>query len=400
MGFHDNMAEEGDLPDKQSQTSSEAGTGWFGKLAQVAAILGAFFTAGETLSAVIENHYRLQIETQKNENEIKINQERTEATLASEFLHLLFNTKETEEKDRIAVLDALSALSSHPLQQWAVKQKLVMEDADSKLLRVDREYEQATISGDQTKVAYTQVQRLEVYRDYYAHSSADRDRINQAVNAAAQHLLALQKGDQTITTAPALAIPTPAKFRLTVDMMKEIVPTFSGERAQRQAAILTGIVPSLERCMISSGFTETLVAAHVLAEVVHETAGMTTTEEYASGDAFEGRVDLGNTSPGDGRRFKGRGLIQIAGRANYSRLSQQLGLGTRLVDRPEELSDPEVAAQAACLYFQNFGKPFLNAARQDDVTTVRRMVNGGLNGLDDVRAELLRAKDVLTRAAG
>lgn len=62
-----------------------------------------------------------------------------------------------------------------------------------------------------------------------------------------------------------------------------------------------------------------------LAQVSHESGGLFYTEELASGLAYEGRADLGNTHPGDGEKFKGRGLIQITGRNNYSLLSQALG---------------------------------------------------------------------------
>jgi putative chitinase len=56
--------------------------------------------------------------------------------------------------------------------------------------------------------------------------------------------------------------------------------------------------------------------AHFLAQVGHESGGFIYNEELASGEAYNGRADLGNTHPGDGPRFKGRGLIQLTGRAN------------------------------------------------------------------------------------
>jgi predicted chitinase len=65
-------------------------------------------------------------------------------------------------------------------------------------------------------------------------------------------------------------------------------------------------------------------AAAWLGNVAKESGELYYTEEIASGAAYEGRVDLGNIHPGDGVRFKGRGYIQITGRANYTRIAQEL----------------------------------------------------------------------------
>ena len=84
--------------------------------------------------------------------------------------------------------------------------------------------------------------------------------------------------------------------------------------------------PLLE-AMADGQITTPLRHAHFLAQIGHESGGFLWTEELASGDAYENRDDLGNTEPGDGRRFKGRGLIQLTGRANYARFSEFVDTG-------------------------------------------------------------------------
>lgn len=110
-------------------------------------------------------------------------------------------------------------------------------------------------------------------------------------------------------------------------------------------------------------------------------------EEYAPGDAYEGRADLGNSEDGDGRRFKGRGLLQITGRANYAAVSA--ALGPDFVAAPELLNEPKWAALAAGWYWQSHGCNEL--ADVGDFKKITRAINGGLNGLDARLAFLSRA---------
>lgn len=139
-----------------------------------------------------------------------------------------------------------------------------------------------------------------------------------------------------------------------------------------------------------------------LAQVGHESGGLFYTEELASGSAYEGRKDLGNTQKGDGVRFKGRGLIQITGRANYKAVS--LALGTDFITNPTFLGGKNVTkcnevqlknAVESAGWFWNSKN--LNAmADQMDITKnidtgnnlvvfkkITKTINGGYNGLPD-----------------
>lgn len=93
--------------------------------------------------------------------------------------------------------------------------------------------------------------------------------------------------------------------------------------------------------------------------------------EFASGAAYEGRIDLGNTQPGDGVRYVGRGLIQITGRNNYRKYG--------IENNPEKALELEKSAEILARYFVDRGVDI--ASIQKDREKVRRLVNGGTNGL-------------------
>jgi predicted chitinase len=96
---------------------------------------------------------------------------------------------------------------------------------------------------------------------------------------------------------------------------------------------------------------------------------------------YGGRSDLGNSIKGDGYKFRGRGFIQLTGRANYAAASKALGIN--LVDNPDLATDPAVAAKIATWFHQK-NKSLVNASRSGDIRSARKLVNGGLNGIDDV----------------
>src|SRR5262249_24913671 len=121
-------------------------------------------------------------------------------------------------------------------------------------------------------------------------------------------------------------------------VLKDIEPATTGAKAARQKAIVEAIGGILRSTLEQFAIDSRLRVAHFLAQICHESDGFCTTVEYASGDAYEGRASLGNTKPGDGRRFKGRGLIQLTGRANYTQYGKLLDLD--LVTNPDLTHEP------------------------------------------------------------
>lgn len=131
--------------------------------------------------------------------------------------------------------------------------------------------------------------------------------------------------------------------------------------------------------------------AHFMGQCGHESGGFRYMEEIASGQAYEGRADLGNTQPGDGRRYKGRGPIQLTGRANYRRIGRLIGID--LESNPEMVSHPSVGLLCGCVFWSE-GK--LNAlADADDLRGLTRRINGGTNGLADRERRIAAAKALI-----
>jgi predicted chitinase len=128
-----------------------------------------------------------------------------------------------------------------------------------------------------------------------------------------------------------------------------------------------------------------------LAQVGHESGQLRYLKEIASGDAYEKRADLGNSMPGDGPRYKGRGLIQLTGRRNYAIAS--LALDLPLLDNPELLEEPENACRVSGWYWKNNSlNSFADAGLFKEVT---RRINGGYNGYADRYKLYQRALEVL-----
>ena len=121
---------------------------------------------------------------------------------------------------------------------------------------------------------------------------------------------------------------------MTPELLRSIMTSMPASRAAIMA-------PAIDATCRQWGILSKLEVAAFLAQCGMETGEFRLMEEVASGEAYEGRAGLGNTQPGDGRRFKGRGWIQITGRAIYTTASKALGID--LVSDPPRAATPEVA---------------------------------------------------------
>ena len=159
-----------------------------------------------------------------------------------------------------------------------------------------------------------------------------------------------------------------------------------------KAAVLEKFVEPLNAAMIEFEINNPARETAFLAQVAHESGGFNYVRELASGEAYEGRADLGNVEPGDGAKFRGRGLIQITGRSNYRDCGAALGFD--LLGDPVLLERPVLAARSAGWFWQTKN---LNArADVGDFRGITKKINGGLNGWADRVAYFERAQQVLS----
>lgn len=182
---------------------------------------------------------------------------------------------------------------------------------------------------------------------------------------------------------------------------------------------LPGLAEALDAAAVEFGIATPKRLAHWLGQLHHESAGLTRLEEnlrYSAArltqvwpsrfpyldaakpfamnpealanKAYGGR--MGNTQPGDGFKFRGRGLMQTTGRANYAAAAAATGLD--LLRDPDLLKTPSGAARSAAVFWRDHGLSAL--ADRDDVAGITRAINGGLIGLEERKAQVARAKAI------
>ena len=171
---------------------------------------------------------------------------------------------------------------------------------------------------------------------------------------------------------------------------KELVGC-TGARIDRAQTFL----PFIESAMVEFEINTPARQAAFLAQIGHESGGLHWLVELWGPSEpqrrYEGRLDLGNTEPGDGYNYRGRGLLQITGRHNYEKTGE--ALGEPLVEHPELLGTPELAARSAAWFWKSHG---LNELADDGLfEKITRRVNGGLNGYVERMALFRAAQEVL-----
>lgn len=167
---------------------------------------------------------------------------------------------------------------------------------------------------------------------------------------------------------------------------------YAAQRQLHELGVTLGRAMALH--LAGGGIVSDLGLVHWIAQACHETEGFRYLGELGGPSYFakyDGRADLGNTAPGDGYRYRGRGIFQLTGRANYRHYGALIA--EPLEDQPDLAADPAIAVLIACRYWAEHGLEALAAA--DDCAAVTRRINGGLNGLAERQAITTRLKRLL-----
>lgn len=179
---------------------------------------------------------------------------------------------------------------------------------------------------------------------------------------------------QATSVAPAPSAGSPAPV---------IQPPIAGQQTkQPETKAQAGKEQDMEQAIDNAGIKDPLIKAQIMAQTAHESGNFKYTREIwgptGQQQRYEGRQDLGNVVEGDGYKYRGRGFLQVTGRANYEEMSKEIGVN--VVDNPDILSEPKYAAISALVWFKKRWNRFKDWS---DVTKVTKIVNGGYNGLED-----------------
>jgi putative chitinase len=186
-------------------------------------------------------------------------------------------------------------------------------------------------------------------------------------------------GGATAATGAAPAIPG-----VTVDIVSKMFPG-------TPVANIKANLPVVLQALVDAGLADKSMVLMALGTIRAETASFRPISEGISKfnttpgshpfNLYDDRADLGNHGAPDGERFKGRGFVQLTGRANYQQHGAAIGLGNQLIDNPDLANQPDIAAKLLASFIKNKEQKIRNALNAGDLKIARRLVNGGSHGL-------------------
>lgn len=386
----------------------------FGKtIAKYAAIVTVFISVAVPLTEWVRGF---------TNQKIKEAEQRT--TLAVTYLDRIAS-KETNGADRVMYLGALSRLDGHPLQGWATDQlateKSELAERKAAARSLEEALNKANAAGsdiariqsdiDLTMLKLTQADNKKevddlskALSDLYAQRNSTRAEIVTQANKISTAAATLSQSNQQ-QTAPSVndatarvqdisklvSLGTTVTTNLTVsddldklttEIVKSCWPAVPIDNVNQN-------LPLIKTALKEYGLTDKpmLSAAMAILRINSERfAPFTETQNrfntrVAPFDAYENRAALGNTEPGDGAKYIGRGFIGLTGRSNYKYYGQQLGIEQELLKNPETANQPDVAARILASYLKRYSDPMRSALLAGDYARGLRLITGGTSDL-------------------
>ena len=375
------------------------------KITSAAAVLGTLFAVGQSGSALIQGY--IQSHTQ-----IELEKLKTNSDVFDKYFQLAFG-KETTQDNNVILLGALAEIDGHPLQNWARERyKLKIQSikdvdaAEAKLSEAQDEKDQAQrhvamvsakikettaylVGLPETPDArkpYLEQQKSLTIELALANAEVEQSKANTSV--ASQRLKIISSSQSQIRDSNSLVGPNEYLYvdKLSVDVVKEAFPGVKVEFISKH-------LPFLKVAMKEFHLSSPELIAATLAIIKTETTGFVPISEAMSSfntqntpfDRYEpgtsSAASLGNKEPGDGPKFKGRGFVQITGRNNYAKMDELLGLGSRLIESPDDMNDPDVAARVLCAFVATKQAQISTASQSGDMASMRRAITGGTHGV-------------------
>jgi peptidoglycan L-alanyl-D-glutamate endopeptidase CwlK len=209
----------------------------------------------------------------------------------------------------------------------------------------------------------------------------------QAAVRAFQNSVGLSADGQAgANTVAALAMPS-VTSNVTLDIVAQMFPATPRVNIQFH-------LPFILKALLDAALADKSMVLMALGTIRAETGSFLPIDEFESRfnttpggphpfDKYDHMAELGNQGPRDGANFKGRGFVQLTGRANYTQFSTAIGLGDQLVQNPDLAGDPDIAAKLLAAFLSAKASHIRQALQVNDLATARKLVNGGTNGLPD-----------------
>jgi predicted chitinase len=365
------MAEEGSVAADKKLSLLE-------NISKAAAVFGALIAVGQAGTTWVSGYWNAEAARAKAESELKLAQVKGMSDLAESYIKLII-AKDTGQADRVMLLGALSQLKDHPLQSWAklrydsIQQNI---DALNKAYAAQNEATQRKTEAERKEAGLTaMIAELNVRKELAREDVEQSRQLQQEIRERSAELLTiratisvqsarLESGATVITRVEQGATITAANAdlgaaisalasKVNVDLLMSVFP-------EAARANVTANVGFLSSAMQEFRISDPRVAAAIIAEIVLETPTFDTYQQEVGRPAES--------------KYAARGYIGLTGKPNYERMSQRLGLGTRLVDNPDDARSPEVAARILCAFYYDNIEKVVAALEQNVPARVRQIV--------------------------